>query len=113
MSADSTTPALPGLQAERTRLAWRRTTLSATGVLLVGATAVLTHRAPLATLGILALAVLAWIGVLVVAYRRIGALARGEVGPDHRAAVLLALLVVTIAVLSGATALIIADAAQR
>ncbi|WP_370411321.1 DUF202 domain-containing protein [Streptomyces fradiae] len=64
----------PGLQPERTRLAWRRTTLSATVVaVLAGKQAI--HDEVTAT-GLLAagLSALVWIGFLAVAHRRIQSL---------------------------------------
>ncbi|MFJ3549367.1 DUF202 domain-containing protein [Streptomyces sp. NPDC090114] len=70
----------PGLQPERTRLAWRRTTLSGT------VAAVLAGRAALAgggsVGGVVACAVccFGWLGFLMVAHRRIRGLAGGGGG---------------------------------
>ncbi|QKV95825.1 DUF202 domain-containing protein [Streptomyces sp. NA02950] len=61
----------PGLQPERTRLAWRRTTLAcAVAASLAGRQTVSSGTGPLPLLG-LALAVLAWLTFLGVAHRRI------------------------------------------
>ncbi|WP_447036457.1 DUF202 domain-containing protein [Streptomyces sp. DSM 118878] len=64
----------PGLQPERTRLAWRRTTLSCTVAAVLAARAVL-NRGP-STTGILAcaLCLLLWLGFLTVAHHRMVAL---------------------------------------
>jgi uncharacterized membrane protein YidH (DUF202 family) len=73
----------PGLQPERTRLAWRRTTLAFTVVTALGMRTVV---AGLGTGGFgadavrvtgLALAGLLWLGFLLVANRRIRGLAAG------------------------------------
>ncbi|MEU8956828.1 DUF202 domain-containing protein [Streptomyces sp. NPDC048518] len=68
----------PGLQPERTRLAWRRTTLSATVAAVLAARAVL-HSGATAP-GVLACAVclLLWLGFLTVAHRRMVALTTRE-----------------------------------
>ncbi|WP_369215066.1 DUF202 domain-containing protein [Streptomyces flavofungini] len=64
----------PGLQPERTRLAWRRTTLSCTVAAVLAARAVLSQGA--STMGLLAcaLCLLLWLGFLAVAHRRMVAL---------------------------------------
>lgn len=61
----------PGLQPERTRLAWRRTTLSATVVLLLAGRQAMHSGATPAALVAVALSVLAWLGFLKVAHRRV------------------------------------------
>lgn len=66
----------PGLQPERTRLAWRRTTLSFTVVAVLAARQVVHHaRVAPGDLVALALSVLVWLGFLAVAHRRIEAMA--------------------------------------
>ncbi|MFJ8131708.1 DUF202 domain-containing protein [Streptomyces hydrogenans] len=64
----------PGLQPERTRLAWRRTTLSCTVVAVLGIKLALVDDTTAAGLAGLALSALLWIGFLAVAHRRIRAL---------------------------------------
>ncbi len=61
----------PGLQPERTRLAWRRTTLTcAVAASLAGRQTLSSGTGPLPLLG-LALVVLAWLAFLGAAHRRI------------------------------------------
>ncbi|MER5788221.1 DUF202 domain-containing protein [Streptomyces sp. NPDC001980] len=64
----------PGLQPERTRLAWRRTTLSAT---VAGVLAAKTALHGSTSAGVVACAACCalWLGFLLVAHRRIRALA--------------------------------------
>ncbi|MEU9290900.1 DUF202 domain-containing protein [Streptomyces sp. NPDC048275] len=72
----------PGLQPERTRLAWRRTTLASTVVAVLAAKAAL-HGGPSA-IAVVACALCCglWLGFLTIAHRRIQVLAAsGSDGP--------------------------------
>lgn len=64
----------PGLQPERTRLAWRRTMLAITAVALLTVRLSLSRGALGA--GLAALALAGWVGVVAVTYRRIAAMSR-------------------------------------
>ncbi|MCH0539489.1 DUF202 domain-containing protein [Streptomyces sp. MUM 203J] len=70
----------PGLQPERTRLAWRRTTLSCTVAAALAARQAV-HEGPTAA-GVLGagLSLLVWVGFLVVADRRMRALGTARPG---------------------------------
>ncbi|MGC5346585.1 DUF202 domain-containing protein [Streptomyces sp. DT24] len=61
----------PGLQPERTRLAWRRTTLSCTVVALLAAKQALHDGTSPAAAVALSLSAAAWLGFLWVAQRRV------------------------------------------
>ncbi|QCX75508.1 hypothetical protein C9F11_09100 [Streptomyces sp. YIM 121038] len=65
----------PGLQPERTRLAWRRTTLTCTVVAVLAARTALHHGPSAAGVAACALTLLLWLGFLAVAHRRITELA--------------------------------------
>ncbi|MFI6349318.1 DUF202 domain-containing protein [Streptomyces sp. NPDC050560] len=64
----------PGLQPERTRLAWRRTTLSFTVAVILAAKAVVDHGG-WATVPACAVGALLWVAFLTVAHRRMRGLA--------------------------------------
>ncbi|MEU7009480.1 DUF202 domain-containing protein [Streptomyces sp. NPDC046332] len=64
----------PGLQPERTRLAWRRTTLTCTVVAVLAVKAAISDDITGAGVAGAALSALVWIGFLAVAHRRIHAL---------------------------------------
>lgn len=98
----------PGLQPARTRLAWRRTTLSCTVAAVLAAKTVL--HGGIGPLGVVAAALcfVVWLGFLAVAHRRITALALHEAAPpllSRRGAVTAALCTVALAVF--ATALVL------
>ncbi|GGY09706.1 DUF202 domain-containing protein [Streptomyces djakartensis] len=65
----------PGLQPERTRLAWRRTTLSATVAAVLAVRAALHGGASAPGIVACALCCALWLGLLTVAHRRIRTLA--------------------------------------
>ncbi|MFE1247839.1 DUF202 domain-containing protein [Streptomyces sp. NPDC058735] len=83
----------PGLQPERTRLAWRRTTLSATIVALLAVRAALQGGASATGILACALTCVVWLGFLGVAHRRIRALAAtaspAGLAPRHATAAVL------------------------
>ncbi|MEU0669964.1 DUF202 domain-containing protein [Streptomyces lavendulocolor] len=64
----------PGLQPERTRLAWRRTTLSATVAAVLAAKQAVHDEVTAAGLIGAGLSLLVWLGFLGVAHRRMVAL---------------------------------------
>ncbi|GGZ41400.1 hypothetical protein GCM10010387_39700 [Streptomyces inusitatus] len=69
----------PGLQPERTRLAWRRTTLAFTvAAVFAGRQAVTGGTGPVGTVAV-ALSVLVWLGFLLLAHRRVRTLGAGPV----------------------------------
>ncbi|GAA2335245.1 DUF202 domain-containing protein [Streptomyces caniferus] len=81
----------PGLQPERTRLAWRRTTLSATAVAVLAARQLLRSAAPgPVEVALTVLTGLLWIAFVALAHRRMQAMATGRPpGLSPRAALLL------------------------
>ncbi|MFJ5731360.1 DUF202 domain-containing protein [Streptomyces paradoxus] len=83
----------PGLQPERTRLAWRRTTLSGTVVAVLAVKTVLHGGASAAGVVAGALCCVLWLGFLSVAHRRIRTLTATpspvSFAPRHAAAAVL------------------------
>ena len=68
----------PGLQPERTRLAWRRTTLAGTVAAVLAVKAALHGGVSAAGIVTGAVCCGVWLGFLSVAHRRIRALAEGD-----------------------------------
>ncbi|MFH9724925.1 DUF202 domain-containing protein [Streptomyces sp. NPDC017254] len=93
----------PGLQPERTRLAWRRTTLSCTVVAVLAVKLAVSDDFTAVGVTGLALSALVWIGFLAVAHRRIRSLSTARPGPlSHRGALLAALCTIALAVFGAA-----------
>ncbi|MFD3540286.1 DUF202 domain-containing protein [Streptomyces sp. NPDC058662] len=95
-----------GLQPERTRLAWRRTTLACSVVAVLGLRQAMRGTgAPVEVAGAAVIALL-WLAFLVVAHRRVRVLARARPGPlAPRAAAAVAGCTVALAVLAAAVVL--------
>ncbi|MGW6393674.1 DUF202 domain-containing protein [Streptomyces sp. NPDC055103] len=93
----------PGLQPERTRLAWRRTTLSWTVVAVLAVKLALREDTTARGLAALALSALVWIGFLAVAHGRIHSLSTARPQPlSHRGALLAAGCTVALALFGAA-----------
>ncbi|MFF9686786.1 DUF202 domain-containing protein [Streptomyces sp. NPDC014623] len=71
----------PGLQPERTRLAWRRTTLACTVVALLAVRQALYGGVTAAGVLAVALSLLAWLGLLAVAHRRVAVMEAARPAP--------------------------------
>lgn len=96
-------PRDPGLQPERTRLAWRRTTLSCTVVAVLAVKLAAQAEITAAGLTGLALSALVWVAFLAVAHRRIRALDAARPGPlSLRSALLAAGCAIALAVFGAA-----------
>lgn len=71
----------PGLQPERTRLAWRRTALAGTAVALLVLRFAIVRGAPV----ILVVGVALWLAMLVIGHRRMAALTPERTPYQHTA----------------------------
>ncbi|WP_329246598.1 DUF202 domain-containing protein [Streptomyces sp. NBC_01478] len=71
----------PGLQPERTRLAWRRTTLSGTVAAVLATKAALHNGIHPEGIIVCALCCALWLGFLTIAHHRIRTLAAGGTPP--------------------------------
>lgn len=93
----------PGAQPERTRLAWRRTTLAFVVAVALTVRGALYDPSP-AAYGAAALGALAWLAFLAVAHRRIRSLSdpgrAGTAGRPVRTAVLCVLLLAILGTVS-------------
>jgi uncharacterized membrane protein YidH (DUF202 family) len=90
-----------GASAERTRLAWRRTGLSAAAVGLLAARPAFAPQATTATVLVTATAMIGWAALTALAYRRTRDLERRPPPPGHRIIVACALATAGFAVLGG------------
>ena len=90
-----------GASAERTRLAWRRTGLSATAVGLLAARPAFRPDAGLLTWLVAAAAMAAWVALIAIAYRRSYGLRSLPPRPGRRAIPAYAMLAAALAVLGG------------
>ena len=91
----------PGASAERTRLAWRRTGLSATAVGLLAARPAFRPDAGVLTWLIAAVAMALWVTMIALAFRRSRGLLSLPPRPARRAIPAYALLAAALATLGG------------
>ncbi|WP_371530097.1 DUF202 domain-containing protein [Streptomyces sp. NBC_01283] len=96
----------PGLQPERTRLAWRRTTLSCTVAAVLAARAALQEGTTALSVVACALCLLLWLGFLVVAHRRMTELAASGRPPRLPARAAATAALCTMALAACATAMV-------
>jgi len=90
-----------GASAERTRLAWRRTGLSASAVGLLAARPAFRPGAGAAAWLVAATAMVAWAVLVAVGYRRVRGLAQNPPRPGRRSITTYALITVVLAALGG------------
>ncbi|GIM97644.1 DUF202 domain-containing protein [Paractinoplanes toevensis] len=96
----------PGASAERTRLAWRRTGLSATAAALLAARPAFRPEAGVLAWLVAALAMATWVIMIALAYRRSWALRRVPPVPARRAVPAYALITAALAALGGLVVLL-------
>jgi uncharacterized membrane protein YidH (DUF202 family) len=94
-------PLDPGASAERTRLAWRRTGLSATAVGLLAVRPAFHPDAGARAWILAALAMTAWAAMVALAYRRARALGTSPPQPGRRAIPAYAMLTIALVTLGG------------
>jgi uncharacterized membrane protein YidH (DUF202 family) len=92
----------PGASAERTRLAWRRTGLSATAVALLAARPAFTPDAGAVTYLGAAATMAGWAALIGLSYRRSRGLNAWPPHPGQRAVTAYALIIAGLAVLGAA-----------
>jgi uncharacterized membrane protein YidH (DUF202 family) len=90
----------PGLQPERTRLAWRRTTLSSTAAAVLAVKTTLNGGAEPAGIIACALCIAVWLGFLRIAHHRIRTLAASTeppaLAPRHATATVLCIVALAV-----------------
>ncbi|HEX5200758.1 DUF202 domain-containing protein [Paractinoplanes rhizophilus] len=91
----------PGASAERTRLAWRRTGLSATAVALLAARPAVQPDAGVVAWLAAAAVMAGWVAMIALAYRRSRGLRRLPPRPARRMIPAYALLAAALAALGG------------
>jgi len=91
----------PGAAAIRTRLAWRRTALSATAVALLAARPAFAPRADTASVLTAAAAMAGWVVLVALAYRRGQGLNARPPEPGRRTVAAYALITVGFALIGG------------
>lgn len=90
-----------GASAERTRLAWRRTVLSATIVALLLVRPVFHRSAGTVAWVIAGLAMVGWAALIGISYRRQRGLGAAPPHPGRRTIPAYALIIVTLTILGG------------
>ncbi|MGR8011456.1 DUF202 domain-containing protein [Streptomyces hypolithicus] len=98
----------PGLQPERTRLAWRRTTLACTVVAVLAGRQAVSGEITAAGVVAAALCAFAWLGFLRVAHRRIHAVADAAAPAPMTMGAAAAATACTIALAAFAVAMVVA-----
>ena len=90
-----------GAAAERTRLAWRRTGLSATAVALLAVRPAFRPQAGVLAWLVAALAMAGWVAMIALGYRRARGLRTSPPRPGRRVIPVYALLAAALAALGG------------